>query len=96
MLKYLDMGFEEAKKRLTALGYSGIYLWEDEPGTYYPWHMHSEDEARLVLEGEITIGTEREVYHLKAGDILEIKAGTLHWAKTEKGVKYLCGSRRCS
>lgn len=87
------MTFEEAKKKLKDLGYSRIYLWEDPPGTYYSWHTHSEDEVRLVLEGEITIGTEEGVYNLKEGDLLEVKAGTKHWARTEKGVKYLCGSK---
>ncbi|ADO45554.1 Cupin 2 conserved barrel domain protein [Hydrogenobacter thermophilus TK-6] len=84
----------QAKKRLEELGYENIYLWEDAPGTYYGWHTHAEDEVRMVLEGSITIGTEEKVYHLKPGDILEVPAGTRHWAKTEEGVKYLCGTRK--
>ncbi|MEN3028796.1 MAG: cupin domain-containing protein [Aquificaceae bacterium] len=88
------MDLKEAQEKLNSLGYSELYLWQDPPNTHYPWHTHEEDEARLVLEGEVTIGTEKEVYHLKAGDLLEIRAGTRHWARTEKGVKYLCGSRR--
>ncbi|MCX7989855.1 MAG: cupin domain-containing protein [Aquificaceae bacterium] len=88
------MELREAEERLSSLGYRELYLWQAPPHTQYPWHPHPEDEARLVLEGEVTIGTEDEVYHLKAGDLLEIKAGTRHWARTEKGVKYLCGSRK--
>ncbi|MCX8164478.1 MAG: cupin domain-containing protein [Aquificaceae bacterium] len=87
------MTVEEAKKRLEGLGYSGIYLWQDPPGTFYDWHAHPEDEIRLVLEGEITIGTEEGIYKLTSGDLLEVRAGTRHWARTEKGVKYLCGSK---
>jgi len=88
------MDIEKAKEKLRAMGYEGIYLWQDPPGTYYDWHTHPEDEVRYILEGEMTIGTEEGVYHLRAGDLLEVKVGTRHWAKTEKGVKYLCGSRR--
>ncbi len=88
------MDLPQARQRLKSLGYEGIYLWEDPPGTYYHWHTHPEDEVRLIIEGEITIGTEEGIYHLKAGDLLEVPAGTRHWARTEKGVKYLCGTRR--
>jgi quercetin dioxygenase-like cupin family protein len=84
----------EAKKKLIDLGYSDLYVWQDSPGTYYDWHTHSEDEVRYILEGSIVIGTKDKVYYLKAGDILEVPAGTKHWAKTEEGVKYLCGSKR--
>ncbi|MCX7760069.1 MAG: cupin domain-containing protein [Hydrogenothermaceae bacterium] len=83
----------QAKEKLKSLGYSGIYKWCDPPGTYYDWHLHNEDEVRYILSGEITIGTEEKIYHLKEGDILEVKAKTKHWAKTEKGVCYLCGSK---
>ncbi len=84
----------EAKKKLIDLGYSDLYVWQDSPGTYYDWHTHSEDEVRYILEGSMVIGTKDKVHHLKAGDILEVPAGTKHWAKTEEGVKYLCGSKR--
>jgi len=88
------MNLEESKEKLRRMGYENFYVWEDPPGTYYDWHMHGEDEARLILEGSITIGTEEKVYHLKEGELLEVPAGTRHWAKTEEGVKYLCASRR--
>lgn len=88
------MNRKEAEEKLKAAGYSDLYEWYDPPGTSYCWHTHPEDEARLVLEGEITIGTEDRIFELRAGDLLEVKAGTKHWAKTEKGVRYLCGSKR--
>ncbi|MEJ5338074.1 MAG: cupin domain-containing protein [Aquificaceae bacterium] len=88
------MDIKTAEERLRNMGYEGFYVWYDPPGTFYDWHTHPEDEVRYVLEGEITIGTEEGVYHLKAGDLLEVKAGTRHWAKTERGVRYLCGSRK--
>ncbi|MFN4320246.1 MAG: cupin domain-containing protein, partial [Aquificaceae bacterium] len=69
------MDVERAKEKLRAIGYEDIYLWQDPPGTYYDWHTHPKDEVRYILEGEITIGTQKEIYHLKAGDLLEVKAG---------------------
>ncbi|PMP62033.1 MAG: cupin domain-containing protein [Sulfurihydrogenibium sp.] len=81
-------------EKLEKMGYTDIYSWCDEPGTYYNWHTHNYDEVRLVYKGSITIGTEETVYHLKEGDILEVKAGTKHWAKTDTGVCYLCGSKK--
>ncbi len=81
-------------EQLRQLGYDNIYKWCDSPGTYYDWHYHYYDEVRLILEGSITIGTEDKVYHLKAGDLLEVPAGKKHWAKTEEGVCYLCGTKK--
>lgn len=85
---------EAYKEKLRKMGYDGIYIWEDPPETYYDWHTHREDEVRLVLEGSIVIGTEEGVYELGPGDLLEIRAGTKHWARTQMGVKYLCASKR--
>lgn len=95
VLQVCEMTYiQEAKRKLRELGYEGIYLWEDPPDTYYDWHTHPEDEVRFILEGSIVIGTDKEIYHLKAGDILEVPAGTRHWARTKEGVKYLCASRK--
>jgi len=80
-------------KELKEKGYKNLYTWCDPPGAFYDWHMHSEDEIRVVYKGSIVIGTKEGIYELKEGDSLEIKAGTLHWAKTESGVCYVCGSK---
>lgn len=82
-----------ARQKLQQMGYTNIYRWCDPPGTYYDWHFHDDDEVRFVISGDITIWTEEKVYNLKEGDMLEVKAGIKHRAKTEQGVCYLCGSR---
>jgi len=85
---------EEAKEYLERLGYKDIYLWRDAPNTHYDWHTHTFDEVRLVVEGEILIGTEEGEYLLKAGDMMVVPKGTRHWAKVgPEGVSYLCGSK---
>jgi quercetin dioxygenase-like cupin family protein len=80
---------EELRKE----GYKNLYTWCDPPGTFYDWHTHPEDEIRVVYKGSIVIGTEEGIFELKEGDRLEIKAGTRHWAKTQEGVCYVCGSK---
>jgi quercetin dioxygenase-like cupin family protein len=47
----------------------------------------------VVYKGSIVIGTEEGTFELKEGDRLEIKAGTRHWARTQEGVCYVCGSK---
>jgi len=73
-------------------GYS-VYVWSDAPGTYYPVHTHPDTEIRWVVEGEVTIGVEGKEISLGPGDMIELDPNTPHWARTEKGVKYVCGSK---
>ncbi|NPB06905.1 MAG: cupin domain-containing protein [Aquificae bacterium] len=82
----------EVLKRLKEEGYA-VYVWEDPPGTYYPTHTHPGKEVRWVLEGEVVIGAEGKELRLKPGDRLELEPGTPHWARTEKGVRYACGTK---
>ncbi|GAB6065171.1 hypothetical protein JCM9492_02630 [Aquifex pyrophilus] len=82
----------EIYRILKEKGYS-VYEWYDPPGTYYPTHTHPDREVRWVIEGEVVIGTEGKEITLKEGDMIELEPGTPHWAKTEKGVRYICGSK---
>jgi len=85
---------EEIFRALREEGFTGLYLWHDPPGTHYDWHTHPSDEVRWIIEGEITIGTEEGVVTLKAGDRMDVPAGTRHWARVgDSGVTYVCGSR---
>ncbi len=83
---------EKAKEILRKEGYS-VYVWEDSPGTYYPTHTHPDREVRWVVKGEVTIGVEGREITLKEGDRIELDPNTPHWAKTDKGVRYVCGSK---
>ncbi|NPA33263.1 MAG: cupin domain-containing protein [Aquificae bacterium] len=83
---------ESAREFLERLGYS-VYEWYDPPGTVYPTHTHPGAEARLVLEGEVTIGVGDREITLKPGDLIELEPELPHRARTEKGVRYLCGSK---
>jgi len=85
---------EKVYKILRERGFENLYTWSDPPGAFYDWHTHRYDEIRWVLEGEILIGTKDGEYLLKPGDVMEVPAGTEHWAKVgNEGVKYVCGSK---
>jgi len=85
------------RESLLKEGYDSVYKWEDLPNTFYDWHTHPNYEVRWVYEGEVVIGVKvnNQVIelNLKAGDKLEIPPNTLHFAKTQSGVKYICASK---
>lgn len=71
------------------------YTWSDAPGKFYPEHSHDEDELRWIVQGSITVGVSGKEVRLKAGDRIELPAGTAHWAKvSEDGpIIYLCAAK---
>ncbi len=83
---------DRARDILVREGYS-TYIWSDSPGTYYPTHTHPDYEVRWVVEGEVVIGVGKKEYILKPGDRIELEPHTPHWARTERGVVYVCGSK---
>ncbi len=85
---------DKIREILTQEGYENIFIWEDPPGSFYDWHTHPYQEVRWIIEGEITMGTEEGKITMKAGDRLDLPAGTRHWAKTKTGVRYFCASKK--
>ncbi len=83
---------ERAKEALRKEGFS-VYTWSDPPGTYYPVHTHPDREVRWVIEGEVVIGSEGREINLTPGMRIELDPETPHWAKTDTGVRYVCGSK---
>jgi quercetin dioxygenase-like cupin family protein len=83
---------ETIKHILKQEGYD-VYTWQDSEGTHYPWHTHEHEEVRWVVSGEVEIGVEDKVFKLLPGDKVILAPNTPHWAKTDKGVKYVCGSK---
>lgn len=56
------------------------YIWSNAPHDVYSAHSHSYDKVIYVVQGSIAFGLpkeERQV-HLKAGDRLDLAAGTVH------------------
>ncbi len=84
---------KEIEKILKEKGYHSIFTWSDGKGTFYDWHTHTYEEVRWITNGSITIGTKEGEFTLYPGDIMYIKPNTKHWAKTDTGVTYVCGSK---
>jgi quercetin dioxygenase-like cupin family protein len=59
------------------------YRWSNAPGYTYQAHSHAYHKIIYVVRGSITFGLpdEGEVYLLKAGDRLDLPAGTPHEAQ---------------
>nr|WP_242462851.1 cupin domain-containing protein [Persephonella atlantica] len=85
---------KEIVKILEDEGYTNIFTWCDEAGSFYDWHTHPYQEVRWIYKGEIIMGTEEGEFLLKEGDRIDLPPGTRHWAKTDKGVCYVCGSKK--
>lgn len=68
------------RRRLETEGYA-VSCYHYPPGTCFPEHTHSVDKKDTVLQGRLKIGAEGREFVLKAGDMIEIPAGTLHTAE---------------
>ena len=53
-------------------------------GSFTPHRHKEEDELFYVVDGEISIKTEEKTYHLKAGEMLIVPAGTAHQPMAKK------------
>ena len=58
------------------------YAWGNNPGDVYQAHTHEYDKVIYVIQGSITFGLPEEDQRvtLRAGDRLELPAGTQHSA----------------
>jgi len=59
------------------------YSWSNSPQDVYSAHSHGYDKVIYVVQGSITFGLPElgQQMMLKAGDRLELPAGTLHDAQ---------------
>lgn len=54
------------------------YRWSNAPGDVYKAHTHSYHKVIYVVEGSITFGVPGNKVELRAGDRLDLPAGTRH------------------
>ncbi len=86
---------QDAKDILVKESFENINIWQDGPNFEYSEHTHEKLTAHIILEGEMLLidhlGQEKT---LKAGDRLDIPAGTVHKAKMGVlGCKYVVGEK---
>lgn len=69
------------RRRMEETGLSS-YRWSNNPGDVYAAHTHNYDKVIYVLRGSITFRLPDlgEAANLRAGDRLDLKAGTSHEA----------------
>ena len=72
------------------------YAWSNGPYDIYPAHTHSYNKVIYVVQGSITFGLPElgQSHTLKAGDRLDLPAGTVHNANVgAEGVICLGGQK---
>jgi quercetin dioxygenase-like cupin family protein len=79
--KYKGMKKEEIFELLRKEGFSKIYVWEDYPGSYYPYHTHDFYSAHIVIDGKIKIRTDDGEFEFMGGDRFDVEKGEKHLAK---------------
>ncbi len=78
---------EEAVYALLAAEGLEARLWSNGPFDQYPPHEHDYHKVLYVLFGSISFGVEGRTLVLRAGDRLDLPAGTVHDARVgEAGV----------
>ena len=81
--------------KLKLEGFGDIFIWKDNPGEYYSPHKHDCLSAHIILEGDMTIKTEKEEKRiLKAGDRFDVNEGEVHEVWIGKnGSRYIVGRK---
>jgi quercetin dioxygenase-like cupin family protein len=83
--------FEVVGQRVTVLasgkatgGYE-IFLQDGREGSGPPPHHHPWDESFYVIQGEIVFGIDDHQSVARAGTLVHLPAGTVHWFRIGKG-----------
>lgn len=88
------MNEKELAQQLKREGLSHTYVWEDQPGAFYPDHTHTTETAHIILSGEMIVTMDGRTETYRAGGRCDVPAGTVHSAKMgPKGCRYLIGER---
>ena len=83
-----NMTAEQWVEKLITEGYSEVMAVTQGPNTEFPEHTHDEHTVHVIVEGEFILIDQGIETTLKAGERVEIPAGTTHRAK--------CGSLGCT
>ena len=69
---------------------SNHFLLERNTNHSFPLHMHRCYEMVLMLEGEMKMQIDKEVYFLEAGDLILVKPNRLHSYETQPNKSGIC------
>jgi mannose-6-phosphate isomerase-like protein (cupin superfamily) len=88
------MNEQALAKGLREEGFGHTYIWEDGPDTHYPDHVHTEETAHIVLDGEMTLSVGGKTHTYGVGERCDVPAGAVHSALMgPQGCRYLIGER---
>jgi hypothetical protein len=88
------LGEKDYRKQLEAEGFSHTFVWQDGPNAFYHDHTHAGLTAHIILDGEMTLTTNRtsQTYHV--GERCDVEAGAVHSARMgPQGCRYLVGEK---
>ena len=75
-------------------GYSSAYLVQDNPGTHYPEHSHTEEHSVYVLKGSMDIQVGEKKLAIVSWGRVDIPAGISHSVVVgEEGCEYVVAER---
>jgi quercetin dioxygenase-like cupin family protein len=57
-------------------------------GARTKWHTHAYDQVLLATEGEGVVADEREEHVLRAGEVVVVPKGTVHWHGARPGADF--------
>ena len=90
-----DLNEKNLRRRLENEGYS-VARYDYPPGSVFPDHTHGIDKKDAVISGCLLIKAEGREFMLRAGDALQVPAGTVHSAEVigDETVISLDGTKR--
>jgi mannose-6-phosphate isomerase-like protein (cupin superfamily) len=89
-----DMTIHDLRKQFFGEGFTHTYVWEDGPGVFYADHTHATATAHIILDGEMTVTSQRKTETYKAGDRFDVPARTVHSARMgPQRCRYLIGRK---
>lgn len=88
------MNEAQFKQDLEKKGYGAAELIEREAGDSNDTHTHDFAASAFILEGEITVTTDKEAVTCRAGDTFALDAGVPHRETIgDQGVRLMIGRR---
>ncbi len=88
------MNVKAWEKKLREEGFEHILTWADAPQAFYPDHTHSRATAHIILDGEMTLTSERKTRTCKVGERCDVPANAMHSAKMgPAGCRYIVGEK---
>lgn len=67
-------------KKFEAEGFTNVFEWDDQAGTYYAPHAHQGKVSLFVTDGSITFDFDGVSREIKAGERFDIPVGQEHSA----------------